>query len=186
MRDRLVAALGERRYAGVVVALAIGDQAAIPEAQWRVFNATGVAHLISISGLHITVFATLVGGFAWRIVRRMPALTRRIRGAARGGGGRALQPPPPTRCCRARKFPALRTLMMLAVATLGLWLGLPGTAGVVWLWALVAVLLVDPWASIAPGFWLSFGAVGLLLLRAPTGWRRGDRGGSSRAARRGP
>ncbi|MBS0319179.1 MAG: ComEC/Rec2 family competence protein, partial [Proteobacteria bacterium] len=78
VRDRLVAALGERRYAGVVVALAIGDQAAIPEAQWRVFNATGVAHLISISGLHITVFATLVGGFAWRIVRRMPALTRRV------------------------------------------------------------------------------------------------------------
>ncbi len=61
------------------------------------------------------------------------------------------------------EIPALRTLMMLAVATLGLWLARPGTASTVWLWALVTVLLVDPWATVAPGFWLSFGAVGLLL-----------------------
>ena len=53
-----------RRYAGVIVALTIGEQRAIPEAQWRVFNRTGIAHLISISGLHVTVFATLAGGLA--------------------------------------------------------------------------------------------------------------------------
>ena len=39
----------------------------------------------------------------------------------------------------------------------------PGTACVVWLWALAAVLVWDPWAGLSPGFWLSFGAVGLLL-----------------------
>jgi competence protein ComEC len=39
----------------------------------------------------------------------------------------------------------------------------PGTAAVVWLWALSVVLVWDPWAGFAPGFWLSFGAVGLLL-----------------------
>jgi len=57
----------------------------------------------------------------------------------------------------------VRTLLMLAVAALGLWLGRPGTASLVWLWALVAVLVWDPWASLTPGFWLSFGAVGVLL-----------------------
>jgi competence protein ComEC len=68
---------------------------------------------------------------------------------------------------------------MLAIAACGLWWGRPGTAGIVWLWALVGVLLWDPWATLTPGFWLSFGAVGLLLyasvgrLRAPpaAGWR---------------
>src|SRR5207248_3433396 len=39
----------------------------------------------------------------------------------------------------------------------------PGTAFTVLLWALLVVLLLDPWAVLAPGFWLSFGAVGLLM-----------------------
>src|SRR5207342_471707 len=59
--------------------------------------------------------------------------------------------------------PAVRTFAMLAIAAFGLWWGRPGTAGVVWLWALAGVLLWDPWATVTPGFWLSFGAVGLLL-----------------------
>jgi competence protein ComEC len=59
--------------------------------------------------------------------------------------------------------PAVRTLVMLAVAAIGLLLARPGPALVVWLWALVAVLGWDPWAGFSPGFWLSFGAVGLLL-----------------------
>jgi competence protein ComEC len=61
------------------------------------------------------------------------------------------------------EVPAVRTFLMLAVAAVGLWIGRPGTALVVWLWSLAAVVLWDPWASLAPGFWLSFGAVGLLL-----------------------
>ena len=61
------------------------------------------------------------------------------------------------------QIPAQRTLYMLTVAAIGLWLGRPGTASVVWLWALAVVLASDPWASLTPGFWLSFGAVGLLL-----------------------
>ena len=60
-------------------------------------------------------------------------------------------------------MPAQRTLLMLAVAAVGLWLARPGTATMVWLWALAAVLAWDPWAVLAAGFWLSFGAVGLLL-----------------------
>ena len=61
------------------------------------------------------------------------------------------------------QIPAQRTLYMLSVAAIGLWLGRPGTASIVWLWALAVVLAWDPWASLTPGFWLSFGAVGLLL-----------------------
>ena len=47
---RILRALDGEPYAGVIVALAIGDQRAIPEAQWTVFNRTGIAHLVSISG----------------------------------------------------------------------------------------------------------------------------------------
>ena len=47
------------RIAGVVAALVVGDQQAIDRADWDVFRATGVAHLMSISGLHVTLFAWL-------------------------------------------------------------------------------------------------------------------------------
>ena len=43
----------------MIIALAIGDQRAIPPAQWQVFTRTGVNHLMTISGLHITMVASM-------------------------------------------------------------------------------------------------------------------------------
>ncbi len=178
VRARIFAALGEAPYSGVIAALAIGDQRAIPEAQWQVFNRTGVSHLISISGLHVTAFAALAAGAVLALARRSTRLTSRIparRIAVAAGAACA--------CAyvllAGAEVPAVRTFLMLAVATTGLWLARPGTASTVWLWALALVLAWDPWATLAPGFWLSFGAVGLLLFagtgrlraRRPDGWR---------------
>jgi competence protein ComEC len=176
IRDRILHALGDRPYAGVIAALAIGDERAIPPAQWLLFNRTGIGHLISISGLHVTFFATLVGALVFWVWKRSHALTLRLpaRKAAAIGGvlaafGYVL--------LAGFAVPAQRTLYMLMVAAAGLWLARPGTAAVVWLWALAVVLLYDPWASLTPGFWLSFGAVGLLLytgvgrIGRTTAWR---------------
>ncbi len=69
VRQRLLAHAGPSRATGVVTALITGDQAAIAKADWQVFRTTGVAHLVSISGLHITMFAWLavaVVGWMWR------------------------------------------------------------------------------------------------------------------------
>ena len=162
IRARIAAALPDARYAGVVTALTIGDQRAIPEAQWSVFNRTGVTHLVSISGLHVTVFATLAGACALALARRSTALTSRVPARKIGvavGVVFALA----YVLLAGAEVPAVRTFLMLAVAAAGLWLGRPGTALCVWSWSLAAVLVWDPWASLAPGFWLSFGAVGLLL-----------------------
>jgi len=49
IRTRILGALPGKQYAGVIVALTIGDQRAIPESQWKIFNRTGITHLISIS-----------------------------------------------------------------------------------------------------------------------------------------
>ena len=162
VRERVGRALPLAPYRGVLVALAIGDQRAIPETQWAVFNKTGITHLVSISGLHVTVFAALAGACALAFARRYPALTLRVPArkiAALVGAfvafGYVL--------LAGAEVPAVRTLLMLAVAAYGLWLGRPGTGALVWLWSLVVVLCWDPWAGLAPGFWLSFGAVGLLL-----------------------
>jgi competence protein ComEC len=162
IRERINRALPDAPYAGVIVALAIGDQRAIPETQWTVFNRTGIAHLVSISGLHVTVFAAFAGGLAFLLARRSVALTswlpaRKLAafvGVTAAGGYVLLA---------GAEIPAVRTFAMLAIAACGLWLGRPGTAGIIWLWALVGVLLWDPWAPLTPGFWLSYGAVAMLL-----------------------
>ena len=88
VRARILAALPDAKYAGVIVALTIGDQRAIPEPQWRVFNRTGITHLISISGLHVTVFAALAGALAYALARRSVWLTTRVARAQAGGAGR--------------------------------------------------------------------------------------------------
>ncbi len=178
VRARIVAALGDAPYAGVIVALAIGDQRAIPEAQWTVFNHTGVGHLVSISGLHVTVFAAFAGGVAYALARRSARLTSRLP-ARRIAAITGVLAAGTYVLLAGAEVPAVRTFAMLAVAAIGVAFARPGSAGLVWLWALAAVLLWDPWAPLTPGFWLSYGAVALLLyasagrLREPpaAGWR---------------
>ena len=162
IRARIVDALPEARHAGVIVALTIGEQRAIPEAQWAVFNRTGIGHLISISGLHVTVFAALAGGLAFALARRFVALTTRVP-ARKVAAGVGVMFATAYVLLAGAQVPAVRTLLMLTVAAVGLMVARPGTANVIWLWALATVLAWDPWAGLTPGFWLSFGAVGVLL-----------------------
>jgi competence protein ComEC len=51
LRARILATLNGKPYAGVIVALVVGDQRAIDQDDWLVFSRTGVSHLISVSGL---------------------------------------------------------------------------------------------------------------------------------------
>ena len=57
VRDAIFRRVDDPQLAGVLAALVVGDQGAIERADWDVFRATGVAHLMSISGLHVTMFA---------------------------------------------------------------------------------------------------------------------------------
>src|SRR5262249_48415608 len=73
-RERMLAALAGRPYAGVLVALAIGDQQAIDSGQWQLFARTGISHLMSISGLHVTMIAGLFAALVSLLWRRSEAL----------------------------------------------------------------------------------------------------------------
>jgi competence protein ComEC len=175
-RQRLRTAIRERvadpGAAGVLAALSLGDQNAITHADWGLLRDTGVAHAFSVSGLHVTMFAWLAAACVAPLWRRSGALCLRLPAptAARWAGvlaalGYAL--------FSGWGVPAQRTVVMLA-AVAGL-----QTLGLRWPWALVllaaavVVTALDPWALMQPGFWLSFGAVGLLMAASgghPTGW----------------
>jgi len=61
-------------------------------------------------------------------------------------------------------IPAQRAFYMLAVVAIALWRGRFTSATTVLTWALLGVVLLDPWAAISPGFWLSFGAIAIIML----------------------
>ncbi|MDO6386867.1 DNA internalization-related competence protein ComEC/Rec2 [Uliginosibacterium sp. 31-12] len=165
IRSRFERALPDAAGRGVLVALAVGDQAGIPSAQWELFRATGLTHAVSISGLHVTLIGALAGWFASWLWRRstwlmlcLPAQKLAILVAALSAGAYVL--------LAGCGVPAQRTFYMLAVAALALWSGRAAGASRVMAAALLLVLLIDPWAVLSAGFWLSFGAVAALLLVA--------------------
>lgn len=170
VRQRIQAQVSDGRVAGVLSALVMGDQAAIERRDWDVFRATGVAHLVSISGLHITLWAWL----AMRVVAQWWRWAPRL---APVGGSRLLHTvPAPVAAAwggwvlalgyalfSGWGIPAQRTVLMLAVVMGLRLLGRRWPWPVVGLWAMAVVLAWDPWAWLQAGFWLSFVAVGVLL-----------------------
>lgn len=171
VRARIEARILDRQRAGLLAALVVGDQSAIDRADWDVFRTTGVAHLVSISGLHITMFAwlaSLLVGRLWRAsVRHSPRLCLTVSAtSAAAWGGLAL-------AILYALFsgwgvPAQRTICMLATVVLLRQSGRQWPWPQVWLLAMAVVLLIDPWAWLQAGFWLSFVAVGVLFASGPS------------------
>jgi len=163
LRQRLQLLLQGRRYGAVIIALVMGDQGLITQSDWTLFNRTGISHLVSISGLHITMIAGLVAlaaGALWRISPRLlavaPVQTARAIAGACGALGYCL--------LAGWGVPAQRTFVMLATVAAALLLRLQLSAAAVLSSAAAVVCLWDPWAVTATGFWLSFGAVASIFM----------------------
>ncbi len=162
LRDRLDAWVDEPRARAVLAGLLLGDQASMSSSDWALLRDTGVVHLFSISGLHITGFAWLAALMLGSMWRRQPIWCLRLPAplAARWGGvllatGYAL--------VAGWGVPAQRTVALLFLVAL------LQSSGRLWPWPLallvcaVPIGLADPWALVQPGFWLSFVAVALLM-----------------------
>jgi len=166
-RERIEAALSGAPHAGVVVALATGMQAAIAHDDWQRFTGTGTNHLVAISGLHVSLVAGLLAVCAtalWRAAARLgsplplilPAQHAAVLAAVVGGGVYV--------ALAGFGVPAQRAWWMLLVAALARLSGCQTGVSTVLAWALGVVVAIDPWAVASPGFEMSFGAVGALVL----------------------
>lgn len=151
-----------QRALGIVAALVTGDQRAIARSDWDVFRATGVAHLMSISGLHITLFAWLAAAMVRALWRAWPPLCLRWPAQHAGAVGGLLLATGYA-LFSGWGLPAQRTVLMLATVTLLRLSGRLWPWPMVWLLAAAVVALADPWALLQPGFWLSFVAVAILF-----------------------
>lgn len=164
VREQISREIPEPRLSGFIAALTMGDQRAVEQTDWDTFRITGIAHLVSISGLHITMMAWIAYGlFAWcwrrstRLMLWIPAHTAAIIigmmtaifYAWFAGWG----------------IPAQRTVLMLATIVFLKIVGVRWPWYSVWLLIAVVVIACDPWALMQAGFWLSFIAVGVLFLQ---------------------
>ncbi len=168
--DSFVRLLPGNPYAGILVALAVGEEGGITPWQWDVFNRVGVGHLMSISGSHIGLVAGIVFGLVWIGWSRIPPLALRwpaTRAAALatilGAGAYTL--------LSGLSVPAQRSFLMAAAAMAALIRQRPAAPSRILALALLAVLIVDPGAPLRVGFWLSFGAVAAILYSVSGRWR---------------
>jgi competence protein ComEC len=168
VRAAILRQVADPRSAGVLAALTVGDQAAIEREDWEVFRQTGIAHLVSISGVHVTMFAWLAGALAGRLWRRSTRLMLWLP-APTAGRWLGLVLASAYAVLAGWGVPAQRTVAMLVTV------GVLRSQGQRWPWPLVllvaavVVTLLDPWALLQPGFWLSFTAVALLMVSGPAG-----------------
>jgi competence protein ComEC len=170
VRDRFQARLGATPAAGILAALAVGDQRAISAEEWRLFNRTGVTHLMSISGLHVTLVSGLAAwlvSFGWR---RVPAAVVRLP-ARKAAAAAAIAAALGYTLLAGFAVPAQRTFYMVSVVAAALWCGRIASPARTLALALAVVVAADPWAPLAPGLWLSFGAVALIFYVASNEWR---------------
>ena len=170
--DKLANTLAGRDMAGIVIALVMGSENAISTAQWEVLRRTGTAHLVAISGSHISLISGLVFlwvrlACAWMGIMRLSPQT--IAAAAAFGAALLYS------ALADFAIPTQRALIMIFIVMVGIITQRNVRPVPTLALALLAVSWVDPLAGLAPGFWLSFGAVALILLviagrLRPSGW----------------
>lgn len=157
LRDAAVAVLPEQE-AGLLPGLAVGDTSGLDAELEADFRASGLTHLVAVSGANLAVLSGAVLALL-RLLRADPRLAAALSAASIVGFVVLARPSPSV----------LRAAAMGAVVLLALAMGrgrsaVPALAAVV-----VVLLLVDPALALDAGFALSVVATAALVLLAP-GW----------------
>ncbi len=147
---------------GIMMAFTVGLTGDITPDQWQVFTNTGTIHLISISGFHINLMAGMAYGivsFLWRRVTflcaRWPAQRAAAVGAILFGIIYSLM--------AGASIPTQRSCIMLTIFMGGvLFLRQTRLWQCFW-WSILIIVLWDPFAPLNLSFWLTYGAVGIIL-----------------------
>ncbi len=162
IRDRLHRALPESPGRAVLTALVLGDSTGLRDADWDAFRLTGTSHLVAISGFNLAI----VAGFAFWLLRWLwaasPRLSNRLPAQKAAALGAALIA---TAYALLAGFepPVTRALAMLLIALAAVFLNRSAHPFRVLALAWGVILLVDPFAVLSAGLWLSFGAVAAIL-----------------------
>jgi competence protein ComEC len=162
IRTRLEFRLGGLDGNGLVRALALGDRGGLGDDLRKAMRISGTGHLLAISGLHVGLVALFAATLArgvlllagWRSLRWPARRLAPLVGLAVATGYAGLA---------GFTTSPRRAVVMLAVFVVLLSLRRRPGPWRAWSVALAIVLLADPMAPLQAGFWLSFGAVAVLI-----------------------
>jgi competence protein ComEC len=147
---------------GVAAALITGEQTGIPRHVLDAYRDSGLAHLLSISGLHMSLLAGLVffvvrGGLAL-----VPAVALR-HPIKKWAAAVALVATFFYMLLAGAPVPAQRSFLMTGIVLVAVLLDRVAISMRLVAWSAVVVLLVAPEALIGPSFQMSFAAVAALI-----------------------
>lgn len=177
LAERIDARMPNPDAAALTRALTLGERSRFSDAQWTLLRRTGTTHLVAISGLHVGLVAAMSFWVLLRIGLRLPYVAARHAWVAAA----CLTALVATFYAALAGFstPTQRALVMLFVALSSLvWKRRPGHWHCLSV-ALVLVVVYDPFATLSVSFWLSFGAVAILLLLGGCRSIRGEAAPSS-------
>ncbi|ETF01873.1 competence protein [Advenella kashmirensis W13003] len=167
LRRTLNQVLHGKRYGPVMIALVMGDQNGINQDDWKIFNLTGITHLVSISGSHITMLAALgsLGVFRlWRRLRLQGKWLAERKPAHIAAAASGLVVAGTYSLLAGWGIPAQRTFVMLAILWISVTFRIQTKGMTLLMLAGLLILVIDPWAVLSIGFCLSFAAIAGLML----------------------
>lgn len=162
LQHKLHGLLAETRQLPLLQGLALGIRDDLTAEHWQTLRQTGTSHLLAISGLHIGL-ASALGFFLFRFLAGLfPSLLLRVPaqhiGAVAGVITAAFYA-----CLAGFSIPTQRAFIMVSTVMLALLFKRPLYPLHILALSLLLVLIVDPFAAISAGFWLSFSAVTLIV-----------------------
>lgn len=170
LANRIRTDLGDRPETALVVALLVGDRSGITEEQEEALRASGLAHILAISGLHMALFAGGTYGGVLLLLALVPALSLRWP-THKWAAVAALLAATFYLLLSGASVATQRSYLMIALVFLGILAGRRGlTLRSVALAALV-LLMLAPERLFFPGFQMSFAAV-ICLVAVYELWRR--------------
>jgi competence protein ComEC len=158
VREKLLTILNTQDNGSLIPALVTGDRSAIPADRWQVLTATGTSHLLAISGLHIGLIAGLVY-FLSRWLWPLGYLTALVLPAPKAASIAAMLAALAYSLMAGFSIPTQRALIMLTLLLVSKLMSREFMPSTIISFALLLVLIIDPFAPLSAGFWLSFSAI---------------------------
>jgi competence protein ComEC len=161
LNDRIAASCPGQSGA-VLQALATGQRSGISKPVQQTFARVGIAHLLSISGLHVGIVAAAVMGLMQVLLSRLPGVL--WRGAGRkAAAAAAVLPVAAYAWLAGMSPPTLRAMLMVLTVLAALLVEREFDAPSALATAALVIVTLDPPALFSISFQLSFTAVAALL-----------------------
>ncbi|TAL03014.1 MAG: ComEC/Rec2 family competence protein [Rhodospirillaceae bacterium] len=160
--DRVAAAIPDREDATTTAALIMGEQSAIPEDLQEAYRVSGLAHLLSISGVHMSLLAAVVFFLVRRGLALVPPVALRI-DTKKAAAWAAIAMTTIYLLISGLSVPAVRSYLMIGVVLIAVLLDRTAISMRSIGWAALVLMAIYPDAVVGASFEMSFMAVLALI-----------------------